>query len=189
VEQLTPKQRELLERPIAFFAPGRGQKVLLVGEAPNEATAMKPHAWLSPDKSGIRHSANRLLEYMGFSFRDYLVAFDRANLLHYPQPREAKGRGFIREEARLNAERLKRAVDPDRHVGVILLGTRVARAWGLTENPHRRYFYWHVWNLTCPTGQVLVAVVPHPSGANRWWNDPANREDARRFFVSMGGML
>lgn len=26
-----------------------------------------------------------------------------------------------------------------------------------------------------------VAVIPHPSGVNHWWNEPANRRRFRRF--------
>lgn len=54
---------------------------------------------------------------------------------------------------------------------VVLMGRRVARAWGLGDLP--------------PLGEVrrahgtLVLLLPHPSGRNRWWNDPARLEAGR----------
>lgn len=47
---------------------------------------------------------------------------------------------------------------------VLLLGGRVATAFGV----HTELFEW----TTSPG--FAAAVVPHPSGLSRWWNDPAN---------------
>lgn len=55
--------------------------------------------------------------------------------------------------------------------GVLLAGARVARAFGLQGQP------WLSWRATDPA----VAVVPHPSGRNRWWNAPEDRAAARLF--------
>lgn len=32
---------------------------------------------------------------------------------------------------------------------------------------------------------VTVFVIPHPSGVNRWWNDAANEQKARRFMEEL----
>lgn len=55
----------------------------------------------------------------------------------------------------------------------LLLGRRVAASVGCGRVPYLRWV---------DVGGVEAAVVPHPSGVNRWWNDPANREAARLFF-------
>jgi hypothetical protein len=55
---------------------------------------------------------------------------------------------------------------------VLVAGTRAAAALGLRPD----YF------AAQALGGRPAYVVPHPSGVNRWWNDPANRAAARRFF-------
>lgn len=34
-----------------------------------------------------------------------------------------------------------------------------------------------------PETVAHLYVLPHPSGVNRWWNDPANLEAARAFLL------
>lgn len=55
---------------------------------------------------------------------------------------------------------------------VILAGRRVAKAFGLDHAPYFTFF---------ERGEAIVAVIPHPSGANRFWNDPENRVIAAKF--------
>jgi hypothetical protein len=61
------------------------------------------------------------------------------------------------------------------HQPFVLLGTRVASAFGYARDEYEwlRWFSVH--------GR-RVAVCPHPSGLNRWWNLPSNRYEADRFF-------
>lgn len=54
---------------------------------------------------------------------------------------------------------------------VFLVGHRVAAAAGLSTD----YFRW------MKIGSVPAAVIPHPSGVNRWWNDVENRLEFRSF--------
>jgi hypothetical protein len=56
---------------------------------------------------------------------------------------------------------------------VLFVGVRVARAFGVDPYPLMD------WQLD---DRFEYAVVPHPSGANRWWNEPSNVETARWFF-------
>lgn len=60
---------------------------------------------------------------------------------------------------------------------VVLLGANVSRAFGVSfRKLSEVVLSWH------PVGEGLAAaVVPHPSGLNRWWNDPDNRVRARLF--------
>jgi hypothetical protein len=55
---------------------------------------------------------------------------------------------------------------------VILLGQNVARAFRVGRRPILTWF---------PFGHGHAAIVPHPSGINRWYNDPSNVRRAERF--------
>jgi len=63
---------------------------------------------------------------------------------------------------------------------VILLGRRVAAALDVLS---MSLLEWKSWPVP-PHGSIVtteVARFPHPSGRNRWWNEPANVELARAF--------
>jgi hypothetical protein len=55
---------------------------------------------------------------------------------------------------------------------ILLLGRRVQRAFGLEEAREL--------SIVVRSGGVgpTIVVVPHPSGLNRWWNDPDHVDDA-----------
>lgn len=77
-----------------------------------------------------------------------------------------KGSRFPMAKARRAASRMKLE-------GVVILaGRRVAKAFGLGE---LEYFRW-----TTHRG-ATVAIIPHPSGCNRFYNDQANRIRAAKF--------
>ena len=72
----------------------------------------------------------------------------------------------------------------DPRIVVLMLGVRVCNAFGVRK-PH--------WLLPyqLPSGRKGVAV-PHPSGLNRWWNDPTNyraAESMLRYLVKNGTYL
>ena len=50
---------------------------------------------------------------------------------------------------------------------VLMLGRRVCAAFGHQKLP---------WLHGSLSKHALLVAVPHPSGLNRWWNDPANVE-------------
>lgn len=81
------------------------------------------------------------------------------------------------------------SIDVSRHwlagTGVLLLaGRRVASCF--PEAP-RDYFELGTILLDPNRGlDVEVAVVPHPSGVNRWWNEAGNRATAADFVRYMG---
>lgn len=92
------------------------------------------------------------------------------NLLEaWPGPDGAKGDAFPIDEARAAAARVR-----FRTPVVLLAGHRVARAFGVRAG----YLEW-----TTLRGR-RAAVIPHPSGINRWWNCPRNRRRARRFIAA-----
>lgn len=184
---------------------------LLVGEAPNAAG---DGPWiLKPDNSGELHSANRLLVYTGWiealGSRErarlaHWETFDRANLLQACPPISGRGRAFDVGEARSAARGLILEAQRGKYRGLVVLGFRAARAFGWHASPHDlnpisldQVRAWPLkWLLAGYRGRgvgetktvfaaMRAAVVPHPSGVNRWWNDPANRDRAREFFAEL----
>jgi hypothetical protein len=81
---------------------------------------------------------------------------------------------------------------------VVLLGRRVARAFGRGLSPHFDQLhpseYFSSVYPTVPDGRggwarACVWLAPHPSGRSRWWNDPANRSRAVAFFSRLLGRM
>lgn len=139
----------------------------IVGQAPGTHPRYEPKYALFPYPPGC--AGWRLWKMTGLSRAEY-VALDRRNLLnHFP------GSGFPVSEARAAAEAMTPSLSGRR---VLLLGTGVACAFGLNPTP-ASYLSW----VDTTTG-LRVAVVPHPSGRNRWYNDPANGEAARAFLTA-----
>lgn len=146
-------------------------RLLFVGEAPTPATISHP---LHPDYCD---SGRRLLEYTGWSREEFLRLSDRTNLIGHPLPLLRSGATiWDTGEARRSADRVCR---PE-HYHVVLLGRKVSAAFGAPTS--QAFFQW------CPrltkemTHFGKIAICPHPSGRNRWWNDAHNRDQARKFF-------
>jgi uracil-DNA glycosylase len=147
---------------------------VLVGEAPSRDTEGLPPF------SG--RSGARLAELLG---EDPAEAFALENLLRrWPGPAgSGKGSAFPLGPARKGARRLLRAYRGRRF---ILAGWRVASAFGVRPCGHwpRELEWCGDWAHSLDgsgAGAGSFAVLPHPSGVNLWWNDPANVERARRF--------
>jgi hypothetical protein len=87
------------------------------------------------------------------------------NLLGEFPGKAAKGDLFPMAEGRA-AARMVEAFAP--HDRLVLLGGNVCRAFGLRLAPLER---------TVRRGRLWLHV-PHPSGVNRWWNDPENERAA-----------
>lgn len=147
---------------------------LLIGEAPGPNTLPEYPLFPAPLKS----AGGRLPGIMGISRAVYLQTFDRMNLiLKYPGPK------WPAVQARENAK-LIRPLLTDRHV--VMVGRNVSRAFGFEELP------WHKWALMVVKGNrpseprhVRLAVVPHPSGRNRWYNDEAHCQEALGFWLEL----
>ena len=160
-------------------------KVLLLGESPAAGTEGRSETWLAP---GSSPSADRLLKFTGYSADTYLDMFDRDNLLHYLPRRSGKGREFTYKIARRQVNRLFGEYwCPGQRI--VMLGRRVASAfdwyrWDRVVGPISQskleYLKWY--RIENRGMLIWAAVVPHPSGVNRWWNDANNRRRARKFF-------
>jgi uracil-DNA glycosylase len=134
---------------------------LIIGEAPARTG--------DPRRPLMGRSGSRLAALCGLDLQDYARTFARANVLERWPGKLGKGDAFDLPTARLRAALLRR-----RFVGgrlVVLLGLRTARAFGLPAA------YLTPARVACAN----VVVLPHPSGINRWWNDPENVRRATRF--------
>lgn len=158
---------------------------LLLGESPAAGTQHDPESWLAPGSSS---SADRLLKFTGYTEDEYLDTFARDNLLHYLPRRSGKGRNFPLSRAKRQVKRVfQEWWMPCQRI--VMLGRRVASAfeWYRWDRvigpiPHSEVKYLKWYRIENRGMLIWAAVVPHPSGVNRWWNDANNRRRARKFF-------
>lgn len=135
------------------------RRLIIVGEAPGKIG-------ISPTLPGLALTGNtgrHLADIAGWPFGLYLAQVDRRNLFYDVQPK------WDVEKARAAARRLEASFSGDK---VILMGTRVAEAFGAIDRPLYEWWGDHYCNF---------ARIPHTSGRNRVWNDPAERARARAF--------
>ncbi len=129
-------------------------KPLLVGEAnpygADPAFALNP----LPEHA----SGGRLARILGLSRGDYLRIFDRRNLCPTT---------WSVPVARREAEAIMRVLGRD----VVLLGSKVAQAFGLRYEPF--------------TTRGRLHLLPHPSGLSRAWNDPESIPRARALLAGL----
>lgn len=147
------------------------KKTLLVGEAPARGNDDQP--------AFTGRSGQFLTDLIGIPV---LAAFDCRNLLErYPGAHESgKGARFNIAEARWSVAKIWDMAKTDTRV--ILAGKRVAKAFEVDSE----YLVWTKWRLRgVPEfmSEIDLAILPHPSGVNRWWNDPDAKELARIFLL------
>lgn len=99
----------------------------------------------------------------GLTEDQYLEAFDRRNML--------VGEDWNLTAARLAAPKIWESARGRR---IIMLGAAVADAMRVRN---RAPLYWH------DHADVQYALVPHPSGRNRWYNEGDQRSAASRFLA------
>lgn len=156
--------------------------LLIVGEAPGYKATSPSAVFEGP--VGARLDAS-----LGCDWRK--VAHG-VNLLGVEQPRQPGGSAFDARAARAAASavvRLAWSTDA-RFSGVLLLGRRVAGAFGVGGQPYledfcsTRFFRGTLLGVRTPSNMsnlfARAVVVPHPSGRCRWWNDLDNVRHARR---------
>jgi len=138
-------------------------KPLIIGEAPGK------HG--DPTKPCEGRVGARLAACAGLTFAEYLETFDRVNLLD-EQPQDApKGMAFNVKLAVRKARMLEWSQIPERPF-VLILGKRAGAAFGFTNIE-----YFQLVRINT----VDAFVVPHPSGASRWWNVLENELQMIRF--------
>lgn len=143
------------------------KKLILVGEAPPD-----PHRGMKRAFDPSARSGRRLAELFGVD--DVSETFTTVNIVNRWPGRTAHGAAFPAGLAKANARNLWRSLDLDGDL--LLVGRRVSNAFGLGDAPYLRW-----GNYDGDEVVRRVAVFPHPSGTNRWWNEEGNPERARRF--------
>lgn len=137
-------------------------KPLIIGQAPS-----MEHG---EDEALSGRSGARLASFCGMTLEQFMAMFDRENLVRTFPGKAGKGDRFpSRNEAAGLTERFRTVVVGRR---VVVLGFSVAAAFGLTM-PALTF---------APHWGAQFAFCPHPSGVNRWWNEPANLERATTFW-------
>lgn len=134
---------------------------LLVGEDNPHHSDPRLALWPRPSQ----YAGGRLCRILGMDERRYLRAFDRVNLCDG---------AWDAAEARANAERLLGLGKP-----LVLLGSKVCRAFGATFTPET------LFTVRELAPGVNAAVLPHPSGRCRAWNDAGSYQRARDAVASL----
>jgi uracil-DNA glycosylase len=133
-------------------------RLLIVGEDYGDTSP----SLRSPEHALSGDSGRRLAAMIGVPLADFLESTDRMNVVDTPDEWGDKQRvqwGLVQ------------VVGAMRDRDVILLGGKVSRALGI-------YIPRFEWSARAGS---RIAVMPHPSGRNRFWNDPDNVEKAEAF--------
>ena len=147
----------------------------LVGESPVKHVEREPRLWLHPMGSG-NGSAQRLLGHARWDVLTYLTVFaKRTNVL-----RRSVSRWFDAEieEARENARLILSEAKADKECrGIVALGMKSFAALSDSSRvePHVEPLKFYDVEAT------RVALLPHTSGLNRWWNSDTHRSAAAAF--------
>lgn len=164
--------------------------IVLLGEAPGG-----DESYRVPFSAA---SATALRSKMGDAFVDSVIDV-KLNVCQRAQPRSGKGRRFSAAEKQLAIESTIAAmvlIDATRghFLTIVVAGMRLAKAIGLLVPPNYdgELKYFDRCLLPEKYDAYIGAgadpdcyVIPHPSGVNRWWNDPKNRRAAWRFAEKM----
>ncbi len=140
---------------------------VLIGQAPSRTSDVEKPLSAWPISS-------RLCRLCGCNLLAYLSSFQRVNLLREWPGKDSKGDAFDLKLAKKTAEAYFQRFHNRK---IILLGGNVSRAFGLPGDFPLLAFR--------DVRGSRIAVVPHPSGVNLWWNDPANAKAAGKFMRSV----
>jgi len=151
----------------------RNDKILLVGQAPsrNRRPAL--------DASTPGSASSRLLVLLDITRDEYMERFARVNLLDYWPGALATGKGdkFPIIEAKNSAKRILAHYEfPWK---ILCVGQRVGECF--IAKSRVKYYEWIMCASNFPPAVRDVAIIPHTSGLNRYWNDPSNVKLAENF--------
>lgn len=150
-------------------------KPLVVGQAPS--------AQSDPNNPLAGACGRRLAWLCGLEMDEWLDAYQRVNLVRHFPGKLAKGDAWpaaARREAAFAAGMVHFALEGQTRP-VVLLGGNVFDAFKVA------------WGWRPGWGKPTIGpynvegrqyrVCPHPSGVNRWWNDPFSVGQARSFWL------
>ena len=153
-----------------------GKKILLVGQAPSRNGGYGEKAL----DAGIPSSASgRLLKLFDMSREEYLDRFKRLNLLDYWPGALKSGRGdkFPILEGRKSAQRIQKQIS---EYHILCIGKRVGKCFNMDD-----CFKWEEYIHCYPFTRNRVAMIPHTSGLNRFYNDPDNIQRTKTFLQEL----
>lgn len=137
------------------------RKILLIGQAPSRTSQGKLPF------SG--QSGKRLADLAVIPQKDLKNYFKMINVFDYWPGRSGKGDAFPRDKI---PDKLRKMVAS--YSATIFVGRGVADRFKF--NPPE-YLIWYSY----PHRKQAASILPHPSGVNRWYNDPQNLKDAQMF--------
>jgi len=139
------------------------QKILLVGEAPGRLGLTRPPLY--------GRTRQLIMNAAGISENEFDRLFATTNLFTSWQGGDEHGDYFSLYKARPHASNI---LDNSTHQTIVLVGLRTATAFGLKVTTNQCFKWFKMKHRQ-------VAVMPHTSGRNRWWNSHVNREVAAKF--------
>jgi uracil-DNA glycosylase len=151
---------------------GAPRRPIIVGEAPSRLS--------DPEIAFSGRSGTFLERAAGLKPGRLRGWFECVNLLRvWPGPCDGR-RGSRFRGGRVARSRAAEIRDRAAASGrpVLVAGRRAAAVFDIPQPVE--YLTWY------RVGDVPVAVIPHPSGVNKWWNEPANRA---RFAAFMAAVL
>ena len=149
-------------------------RILLVGQAPSKKVTP------ALDASTPGSASFRLLALMGITRDEYMERFARVNLLDYwPGSINGSGSGdkFPKKAAQASARRILAQFQYPWKI--LCVGQRVGECF--IHKSRLTYYEWMLCPSNFPPAVRDVAVIPHTSGLNRYWNDPSNVKLAEKF--------
>jgi uracil-DNA glycosylase len=144
---------------------GKTVKVLIVGQGPG-----KNHNGDKALAGSNRGSGVNLAKLCGISHEELLQRCTTVNLLSRWYGSNGKGDQFPLKLAKRKA--VKMWIEFFEHDNILLLGNNVAKAFE-TKASILEWIPLH--------GGMRFAIIPHPSGINRWYNSANNRKRAKIF--------
>ena len=158
-------------------------KTMIVGIAPARAgDEGQPLSALASQSTG-----RKIADMLCLRPLDYMDKFDRINVCPFPQPSTIKPKDWTAAAENLAGSLL-------RGRRVILLGSNVAECFGIPRTAYE-YLEWkeiskeraYIGIAGFRVGRMAPpfswAVLPHPSGRNRWYNEEENKTAAAQFLM------
>lgn len=153
--------------------PGDDRPVF-IGQAPSR--------YGDPTKPLTGSPGRKLAAFASMTPMEFYLSTVRTNLLSRYVGASGNGDAFPMIDARRGA--IKMVAGLDGRV-VVFVGRRVAEAFGCGEE----WFDWEEGRFSISIGDLMVkyrrAVMPHPSGRNRFWNDSRNVQEAHSFMSEL----
>lgn len=143
------------------------KSILIIGQGPSKSGEGRPPL------EGQFGSGKKLAELSGVTIEKMHELADCVNLLDSWHGSNGKGDHFPMKLAREKAPAVQKLWQ--NYERVVLLGSNVAEAFRFESEP----LTWQKME------DCSVAIMPHPSGVNRWWNDEQNKADAAAFLRSV----